>query len=121
MPGTEHDDEPVRRPVYPEITQAQWAWLVAKTDQRLVHDLEAGDFIAELPDHIKSWLKSEPDPDVLKWLSKADKAKLDKFDAAMTFMDNMAFMSKWLLKGLGVLAFTITFIIGTYHGLKGSK
>ena len=61
------------------------------------------------------------DEKTFKWLARADEEKLKQVDAAIQFMQNAQFMSKWSVRGIGIMATTITFVIGIWYALKGGK
>jgi hypothetical protein len=46
------------RPQYPELTDAQWSFLHALTDQRATNFLEASDFVSDLSREAKDFLRN---------------------------------------------------------------
>jgi hypothetical protein len=78
------------RPHYPEITESQWALITALTDQRCNNILDAADFISDLSDEAKVFLKN------------ADKAKIEQIVANLEFFATSKAVWKFLwFAGLG--------------------
>jgi hypothetical protein len=78
-------------PVYPEITEAQWAVLSAWTDQRCAHMMDAADFIADLS------------PEARSFLLGADKEKIKALNNNMDFFANSKAVWRFLWIGGGIV------------------
>jgi mannose/fructose/N-acetylgalactosamine-specific phosphotransferase system component IID len=85
------------RPVFPELTEAQFAVLNALTDQRCANMMEAMDFVSDLSPEAKAFLKS------------ADKDKIQKLTDNMTFFATTKAVWRFLWIGGGVL---LGFVVG---------
>lgn len=80
------------RPVYPELTQAQWEVLSAFTDQRCANILESADFIHDLSPEAKEFLRT------------ADKKKIKELNSNLDFMNAAGIIWKFIWVG-GATAF----------------
>lgn len=83
---------PDRRPVYPELTQAQWEVLSALTDQRCANILEGADFIHDLSEEAKEFLR------------KADKQKIRNLNSTLDSWNAAGIIWKFIWVG-GATAF----------------
>lgn len=88
MPNHRNDDD---GPVYPQITRAQWAVLLAMTDQRCEHMMEAMDFVADLSPEAKNFLKT------------ADKSKIDELNSNLEFFATSRAVWKFIWIGGGIV------------------
>lgn len=70
-------------PKYPEITQAQWEVLRALTDQRCTNLLASADFISDLDDAAKEFLRT------------ADKEKIKELNDMIRFVQSVAVVGKF--------------------------
>lgn len=84
----EFDDGP---PAYPQITRAQWAVLVAMTDQRCERMMEAMDFVADLSPEAKEFLRT------------ADEKKIKELNSNLEFFATSRAVWKFLMIGGAML------------------
>lgn len=95
-PDEEDDDEnnsaAFTRPVYPRITRAQWAVLVAMTDKNCTDLIEGAAFYSQLSKSAKDFLKA------------ADDEKIETLNSNLTFYANSRIIWKFLWVG-GATAF----------------
>jgi hypothetical protein len=107
--GHKYEDEggPIR-PVFPQITRAQWAVLSAWTDQRCENMMEAADFVADLSPEAKAFLKS------------ADKEKVEQLNANLDFYSTSKAIWKFLWIGGSMLVGVATLwkTLGDYITVK---
>lgn len=98
-------------------------YLLARRIDALVKEKEELEKIARNTEDRLIKIESESkahfglDDATIKWLSKADEDKLKRIDAAIQFMDNAAFMSKWTWLGIGIMATTISGVYWVYNNL----
>lgn len=84
------------RPVYPELSDAQWALLVSFTDQRCSNLMEAADFIADLSPEAKEFLRT------------ADRKKIKALNDNTEFFATSKAVWKFLwIGGGGIIAVVI--------------
>lgn len=97
------------RPHYPEITQAQWATLVALTDQRCTNLLDAADFIADLPEETRDFLR-QAKPETLEFLRDARPEEIGKLKDGIQLV-----VATQLLGRVG--RWTVVTLFGTFMGM----
>jgi hypothetical protein len=97
------------RPKYPEITQAQWAALVALTDDRCSGLLEAIDFIRDLPDETREFLR-DAKPETVKFLREARPEEIAKLQEGIQLV-----VATQLLGRVG--RWTVVTLFGTFIGV----
>lgn len=99
----------LERPKYPEITEAQWAVLVALTDERCKGLLEAIDFIRDLPDETRQFLR-DAQPETVKFLRGARKEEIEKLQEGIQLV-----VATQLLGRVG--RWTVVTLFGTFIGM----
>ncbi|MCK1693750.1 hypothetical protein [Bradyrhizobium sp. 144] len=99
----------LERPKYPEITEAQWAALVALTDDRCKGLLEAIDFIQDMPDETRQFLR-DAQPETVKFLRGARKEEIEKLQEGIQLV-----VATQLLGRVG--RWTVVTLFGTFIGM----
>jgi hypothetical protein len=104
----EDDEGGHGRPVFPQITRAQWAVLSAWTDQRCENMMEAADFVADLS------------PAAKKFLRDADEEKIGQLNANLDFYSTSKAIWKFLWIGGSMLVGVATLwkTLGDYITVK---
>lgn len=97
------------RPKYPEITEAQWAALVALTDERCKGLLEAIDLVRDLPDETRDFLRSAK-PETVTFLREARPEEIAKLQEGIQLV-----VATQLLGRVG--RWTVVTLFGTFVGM----
>lgn len=97
------------RPEYPEITKAQWAVLVALTDDRCTGLLDAIDLVRDLPDETREFLRNAK-PETVTFLREARPEEIAKLQEGIQLV-----VATQLLGRVG--KWTIVTLFGTFVGM----
>lgn len=73
---------------FPELTEAQEAFLVSMTTQRVANLLETADFVADLSREAKDFLR-EAEPETLEFLRKARSSEIKELERGIDLVRAM--------------------------------
>ena len=83
-----------------EMTDVQKAFWVGLTDQRIANIWEASDYIAELPQEAKDFLRNA-DKAALKWMERASPEDIAQLQYSIKFMEASKLLGRvtWVIGG----------------------
>lgn len=96
----------MQKPVYPEITVAQWEVLSAWTDQRCTNMLDAADFLSDLTEKQKAFLK-QAEPETLDFLRRLRPEEVKGLEAYLLLRST----SSYLAWGIGSIVVGLAAIL----------
>lgn len=97
-----------QQPVYPQLTQAQWAFLSTLTDQRCANLIETADFVSDLPEQTRDFL-SKAKPTTLEWLQDLREEEVVGLKAYLRLRSSTSYVA-WAIGGIiGGIVAVITF------------
>ena len=93
---------------FPDLTEAQEAFLVSLTTQRVANLMETADFISDLGNEAKDFLR-EAEPDTLKFLRKARSTEIKELERGIELVRAMKTTGR-------LIRWTVIIVFGCWLG-----